>query len=45
MTEIERLTISLERIQALATILQERLQDFPTEYILVELILEIAAAS
>lgn len=45
MTDSEKLTEKLERIHALATALQERLQDFPVEYVLVEIIAETAAAS
>ena len=45
MTETERLTIRLERIHAIATALQERLQDSPIECVLAELITELAAAS
>ena len=45
MTDTEKLTDKLERIHALATALQERLQDSPVEYILAEIIAETAATS
>ena len=44
MTELEQLTENLERIHALALVLQERLLEYPVEYILAEMISEIAAS-
>ena len=44
MTELEQLTENLERIHALALVLQERLLEYPVEYILAEMITEIAAS-